>query len=135
MKPFIYESPILPEGFRLPVPYLDKSQDEQLDLAPWRLLCADMATSLFYYGSMLLKFPDRPLIPFAIIQDDSGQYNDGWVVLACFDGRDSTVRIFDYGRPKVSPWDNLAYSGFTEWLEAATQESAQYKAELAEDDD
>lgn len=135
MKPFLYESPILPEGFRFPAQYLDKALDEQLDLVPWRLLSNDMPTSLFYYGSMLLKFPGRVLIPFAIIQDDSGQYNDGWVVLACFDGSDSSVRIYDYGRPKSSPWDNAAYPGFTEWLAAATEESARYKAELLEDDD
>jgi len=86
---------------------------------------------------MLLKFPGAALVPFAIIQDESGLYNDGWVVLACFDGErkegSPSVRIYDYSKPKLSPWDNLAYSGFAEWFIAAKEESSRYKAERIED--
>lgn len=38
-----------------------------------------------YYRAMLTRYADKPLIPFAIIDDQSGLYNDGYVVLACFD--------------------------------------------------
>ncbi|TPG73992.1 hypothetical protein EAH74_32330 [Pseudomonas mandelii] len=132
MKPFLYELPILPDGFQFPIDYLNVVLDDEIDIAPWRFLTKDMALSLFYYGSMLLKFPGAVLIPFAIIQDESGLYNDGWVVLACFEGSkggNSGVRIYDYSRPKLSPWDNLAYSGFSEWFRSAKEESARYKAD------
>lgn len=138
MKPFLYELPILPDGFLFPADYLSVVMaDEGLDIEPWRLLSKDMALSLSYYGSMLLKFPGSALVPFAIIQDESGLYNDGWVVLACFDGakgEGSNVRIYDYSRPKSSPWDNFSYSGFSEWFSAAKEESARYKADRLEDE-
>lgn len=139
MKPFLYDLPILPDGFQFPIDYLNVVlTDELLDIEPWRLLSKDMAASLFYYGSMLLKFPGAALVPFAIIQDESGLYNDGWVVLACFDGGgkegSSGVRTYDYSKLKLSPWDNLAYSGFSEWFSAAKEESSRYKAERVEDE-
>lgn len=138
MKAFLYDIPILPNGFKFPVDYLDVVlADDFVDIEPWRLLSKDMATSLYYYGAMLLKFPGAALVPFAIINDESGLYNDGWVVLACFDGDgkggSSCVRIYDYSNPKSSPWDNLAYSSFSEWFSAAKEESSQYKAERDED--
>ncbi|MCF5591461.1 hypothetical protein, partial [Pseudomonas syringae] len=87
MKNFLYDLPILPDGFKFPAEYLNVVlADELIDIEPWRFLSKDMATSLFYYSSMLLKFSEAALVPFAIIQDESGLYNDGWVVLACFDG-------------------------------------------------
>jgi hypothetical protein len=138
MKRFLYDLPVLPEGFQFPEDYLSAVlADELQDISPWNLLCKDMATSLFYYGSMLLKFPESALVPFAIIQDESGLYNDGWVILACFDGgRDEVapkVRIYDYSRPKSSPWDNLSFSSFSEWLTAAQEESARFKDEQDEE--
>ncbi|WP_104501219.1 hypothetical protein [Pseudomonas orientalis] len=134
MKPFLYDLPILPNDFKFPAEYLNVVLSGGiLEIEPWRLLYQDMATSLFYYSSMLLKFPGAALVPFAIIQDESGLYNDGWVILACFDGEGAegkpSVRIFDYSRPKLSPWDNLAYSDFSEWFSAAKEESSRYKAE------
>lgn len=133
MKPFLYDLPILPDGFRFPTDYLSVVMaDGDLDIEPWRFLSKDMALSLSYYGSMLLKFPEATLIPFAIIQDGSGLYNDGWVVLACFDGEDRVgrpaVKIYDFSRPKFSPWDNLGYPNFSAWFNAAQEESARYKA-------
>ncbi|WP_194791018.1 hypothetical protein [Pseudomonas sp. UFMG81] len=138
MKAFLYDLPILPNDFKFPVDYLDVVlADEPVDIYPWRFLSEDMAASLFYYSSMLLKFSGAALVPFAIIQDESGLYNDGWVVLACFDGGSkegsSCVRIYDYSKPKLSPWDNLAYPGFSEWFSAAKEESSRYKAERVED--
>ncbi|MCF5622689.1 hypothetical protein, partial [Pseudomonas syringae] len=113
MKNFLYDLPILPDGFKFPAEYLNVVlADELIDIEPWRFLSKDMATSLFYYSSMLLKFSEAALVPFAIIQDESGLYNDGWVVLACFDGEckegNACVRIYDYSKPKLSPWDNLS---------------------------
>jgi len=136
-KPFFYEGRILPDGFQFPADYIGVAiADECSKIEPWKLLQNDMALSLFYYSSMLLKFPANPLIPFAIIQDKSGFYNDGWVVLACFDGsarEDPRVLIYDYSTPKATPWHNLSYAGFSEWLSAAKEESAGYKADGADE--
>lgn len=140
MKPFLYKDPILPEGFSFPPQY------EKLAIAgdwpnidPWSFLASDMALSLSSYSGMLLKFPDKPLVPFARICDPSGGYNDGYVVLACFDGADKSgqpqVRIYDFGNPTASPWDNLSYANFEDWLQAAHHESSRYKAERADFED
>lgn len=135
MKAYLYESPVLPSGFKLPQEYIDFAvSDCSKDLCPWKILAADMARSLYYLGSMFLKFPNNPLVPFAIIHDESGMYNDGWVVLACFDGAnfsgDPPVRIYDYSNPKALPWENKSYRNFSEWLEAAEQESSDYRSSL-----
>jgi len=128
MKAYLYDSPVLPSGFRLPQEYIDFAVGGcSRELYPWRTLATDMATSLYYFGSMILKFPDHPLVPFAMIHDESGLYNDGWVVLACFDGADFSgdppVRIYDYSNPKALPWENRSYQSFSDWLEAAKKES------------
>lgn len=133
MKPFLYDLPILPEGFKFPSAYLELvAASEGLDMEPWSFLSRNMALSLSYYSAMLLKYPGSMLIPFAIIQDETGLYNDGWVVLACFEGGDKTgdpaVKIYDFSRPKSSPWDNLGYLNFAVWLEAAKEESSRYKS-------
>jgi hypothetical protein len=60
MKTFLYDLPILPNGFKFPVDYLDMVlADGFVDIEPWRFLSKDMATSLFYYSSMLLRFSER----------------------------------------------------------------------------
>ncbi|GHC31965.1 hypothetical protein GCM10010082_27850 [Kushneria pakistanensis] len=135
MKAYLYDSPVLPDGFKLPKAYIDFaiSSDSQ-DLLPWKIMAGDMAACLSYFGAMLLKFPNRPLVPFAIVHDESGVYNDGWIVLACFDGTDLSgdppVRIYDYSRPKVFPWDEKPYQNFSAWLETAKNESSDYKSSL-----
>jgi hypothetical protein len=131
MKPFHYDLPILPEGFLLPEEYRRLSSGDSLpDIRPWTLLSQNMAASLSYYGAMLQKFPERPLIPFAILDDQSGFYNDGWVVLACFDGLNHSgnpeVLIYDYSRP-VPPWDNLIHNDFSAWLKDAQAEAKQFE--------
>lgn len=137
MNPFLFDTPILPSNFKFPRGYLEIAKTQNWpDIAPWRFLGLDMGSSLSYYDSMLQMFPQKPLVPFAIISDESGYYNDGYVVLACFECSDSLgepmVRIYDHGKPKISPWENLAYSSFSEWLLAASEESSRYKAERAE---
>ncbi len=139
MKPFLFDEPLLPEGFRFPQEYEALiNASTWPDLEPWTFLAADKALSLSYFSHMLTKFPAVPLIPFAIINDESGFYNDGWVVLACFEGNDlsgqPTVRIYDSGTPKSTPWDNLSHINFSEWLDAAKKESARFKAEKADVD-
>ncbi|WP_251862807.1 hypothetical protein [Achromobacter sp. Marseille-Q4962] len=137
--PFLFDSPILPDAFRLPERYVRMAQaGDWPDLAPWGFLAADMARSLWYYGAMLLKFPGKPLIPFAEINDADGYYNEGYSVLACFDGSDTSgdpvVRIYDYGTHRVTPWQNKSYDNFEAWLAFAAEESADYKAGLADRD-
>ena len=73
-------------------------------------------------------------MPFALISDESGIYNDGWVVLACFDGENFSgnpmVRIYDYSTPQISPWQNRSYDNFLDWLEADKKEAADYKLSI-----
>jgi len=70
-----------------------------------------------------------------MIDDQTGFYNDGWVVLACFDGTDTSgepsVFVYDYATPKTLPWENLSYDNFPTWMEAAQVESLNYKSELS----
>ena len=138
-KSFFYDSPILPSEFRFPKSYLQLAQQHDvLDFEPWKFLFLDMPRSLNYYGAMLQKYPDKPLIPFAIIDDQSGFYNGGYVVLACFDGDDKSgdpkVYFHDYSNPKRINWpDRYSLVNFTEWLRVAGEESARYKAEHVED--
>lgn len=135
MTEYFYDSPILPHRFKLPQDYIDFSiSGTSQDLCPWMILSVDMATSLYYFGSMLLKFPNTSLVPFALISDESGIYNDGWVVLACFDGENFSgnpmVRIYDYSTPQISSWQNRSYDNFLDWLEADKKEAADYKLSI-----
>ena len=137
---YFYNSPILPSEFRLPQSYLELAKNHAIpDLEPWKFLFLDMPSSLSYYGAMLQQYPEKPLIPFAILDDPSGLFNDGYVVLACFDGDDKSgdpkVYFHDYGNPKRVDWSNRhSLDNFTKWLEVAGEESARYKAERAEDE-
>lgn len=137
MKPFLFNEPLLPDGFKFPGEYEALVNSASWpEIEPWSFLAADKPLSLSFYGEMLLKFPSMPLIPFACVDDQSGLYNDGWVVLACFDGVDSSsqprVRIYDSSTPKSTPWQNLSYTNFSDWLDAAKIESSRYKAARAE---
>ena len=138
---FLYNTPILPDGFVFPQSYIDTVKSNNIiDLEPWDFLCKDIGKSLSYYGALLIEYRDQPLIPFAIASDESGFFNDGYVVLACFDGSDKS------GDPKVYFHDyGYSYSGedpvrgkqyylenFSVWLESAKEESAQYKADTTE---
>jgi len=135
VKAYLYGSPVLHSGFKFPQQYIDFAITGcSQELYPWSALAADMASSLYYFGSMLLKFQNNPLDPFAIIHDETGLYNDGWIVLACFDGADFSgnppVRIYGYSNPKVLPWENKSYKSFSDWLEAAKKESSDYRSSL-----
>ena len=89
MHPFIFDSSIIPQGFILPQSYINLVIEKNLpEIEPWFFLSYDMGSSLYYYGSLLIKYPDQPLLPFAIIHDKSGFYNKGMIVLACFDTTD-----------------------------------------------
>lgn len=140
MKPFLFNEPLLPEGFSFPREYealIDGASWP--DIEPWHFLAANKALSLSYYGDMQIKFPSTPLIPFAYANDPSGFYNDGWTVLACFDGSDLSgqprVRIYDAAAPKNTPFENFCYAGFKEWFDAAKAESIRFKAEKADLED
>ena len=132
---FFYDTPILPSEFRFPESYLKLAQGSVIpDLEPWHFMFLDMPSSLQYYGAMLQKYHDKTLIPFAISNDPSGLFNDGYVLLACFDGDEKTgnpkVYFHDYSNPKVIDWiDRYSLANFEEWLRVAQQESAQFKAD------
>lgn len=137
-EPFLYDMPILPTGFSFPQSYLTLVHGHDLpDLEPWSFLCFTMAKSLNYYGALLQKYSDKPLIPFAIAHDQSGFFNDGYVVLACFDGDDRSgnpkVYFHDYSNAKRVDWsERYSLANFSEWLNVVVEESARYKAQRAE---
>lgn len=94
------------------------------ELWPWRPLdiCSDTA---YRYSVMLHeRFPDIKALPFGWINDESGLYNDGWVVLALFDlnRQDERVMIYDC-QTKKSPLINFFYASFEDWLESAEKEA------------
>lgn len=137
---FLYDTtPLLPKGFYLPDSYTKYvERNSTVDLEPWEFLCNDLGLSLYYYGAILSGDENRPLIPFAIINDESGLYNDGYVVLACFDGTDLSgdpkVYFHDYSSTKKNiPWEERYFlNNFDDWLKLAKEESAQYKSERSE---
>lgn len=112
------------------------------DIEPWSFIDGDIERINSYYDDLRSKFPNSSLYPFAIICDQSGFWNDGYVVLACFDifdlSGDPKVMIYDYGRQKKSPLNNMSYPNFGAWIEDAKKESQCYKAqreELEQEDD
>ncbi|QNA88420.1 hypothetical protein G4G28_07770 [Massilia sp. Dwa41.01b] len=139
-KPYLYDASILPKDFTLPKSYVELALSQnQPDLSPWELLFLDVPRSSSYYGAMLQRYPDKPLVPFAIANDESGLFNDGYVVLACFDGNDKsgnpTIYYHDYGSDQHVHWsDRYCIPNFDEWLRVEGEESARYKASRAEDD-
>lgn len=138
MRQFLYNGPLLPDGFRLPADYRRLVSEKALpDIEPWFFLSRDMGATLSYYGAMLQKFPGSPLVPFAMVNDQTGHYNDGWVVVACFDGNDRSVNprvcIYDYSQPNRSPWERTC-ANFAEWLATAEKESVRYKRERADNE-
>jgi len=133
---FLYNTPILPNGFIFPQSYINTIKVSNIvEVEPWSFLCKNMGMSLSYYGSLLIKYEDHPLIPFAIANDQSGLFNDGYIILACFDGNDKSgdpkVYFHDYGYSGEIPiWDKRYYlDNFSAWLESAKEESAQYRAD------
>ncbi len=137
MHPFIYDGSIIPQGFKLPQSYIDLVTQKILpEIEPWFFLSYDIGSTLHYYGSLLIKYPDQPLLPFAMIHDKSGFYNKGMIVLACFDTTDRSnnpcVRSYDFSTPDQSPWENICYDDFNDWLHAAKIESHHYKIDQAE---
>ncbi len=135
---FLYDTPILPSNFVFPQSYIDTvSLSNMIDIEPWSFLCRDMGMSLSYYGSLLITYKDHPLIPFAIADDQSGLFNDGYIILACFDGCDKSsepkIYFHDYGHSgKSLSWDKRYHlNSFAEWIELAKKESAQYKIDRA----
>lgn len=132
--PFLYDTPLLPAGFKFPQSYLDLAfSGDAPDMAPWEFLYRDMPRSLSYYGAMLQQYPDKPLVPFAIANDQSGLFNDGYVVLACFDGDDRSgnpkIYYHDYASSARISWaERHCIASFDEWLRIEAEESDRYKA-------
>jgi hypothetical protein len=130
--PFLYDQPIVPEKFIFPNRYIDIGHGREIgDTSPWKFLFNDPVLSVFYLGSMLVKFGDHPLIPFAIAEDDSGLYNDGSVIVSCFDGLDQTgsptILFYNYATPKKKTSDLQRIGSFDEWLEYAKREAERYR--------
>lgn len=126
MKPYLFEDNQLPEKFSFPDSYLNLvSQEEIPYLEPWWFISEFKEDADFWFEEIAKQYPTRKLIPFA----KAGSSDD----IACFDGSDIS------GNPKVfyvhtfaSPgWEDRGYEeNFDAWLEKAKAESAQYKAEM-----
>jgi hypothetical protein len=130
--PFFYDQPIIPENFKFPNRYIDISHGKEKEISdPWKFMFKDPVLSIFYLGSMLIKFSDHPLIPFAIAEDGSGLYNDGSVIVSCFDGLDQTgspkIFFYNYAIPKKKISDLRQIGSFDEWLEYAKREAERYR--------
>jgi hypothetical protein len=135
---FLYDLPILPVGFGFPKRFLQLAYGHDVpDLEPWNFLFLDMPRSLNYYGAMLQTYPEKPLIPFAIGDDQTGFWNDGYIVLACFDGDDKSgdpkIYFHDYGSAEQTDFAaRYSLLNFYEWLQVTEEESARYKRDRAE---
>ncbi len=127
---FLYDRPIIPEGFKFPEEYIRIAKIfPDIDIRDWRLLFDDMGTSLRYYSSMLSDYKDKPLIPFAILPDELGREWSGFPIVACFDGDDRSgdpiVYLHDFNKGRYPSWNKLFYlTNFSEWLERAKKEDA-----------
>ncbi|WP_239375156.1 hypothetical protein [Snodgrassella gandavensis] len=91
--------------------------------------------TLVYYGIFLIKYHNHLLIPFAIANNETGFFNDGYVVLACFDGTDkrgnSKVYYYDSGNSILVDWAKKYYlNNFLSWLKLTKKESKQYKIDM-----
>lgn len=131
---FLYDTPIIPEDFKFPDEYISLAKNNSsIRINDWRLLFNDMATSLSYYGAMLIKYKDKPLIPFAILPDELGREDDGLPILACFDGDDRSgdpkVYFHDYGfSEKGISWDKRNHlKNFSDWLKYTKNGNKKFK--------
>lgn len=137
MSPYFFDAPVLPDGFRFPAAHQEYVAGSGEELAPWRMLAFDMASSLYYWAALRKRFPDLSLVPFAMLHDESGFANEGWVVVASFDGNDRTglprVLIYDYEHPRVAPNKTKGFAGFSDWLDAARHEASEFQRTKAAD--
>lgn len=135
IQSFLYDTPLLPEKFKLSEEYVQLAKDKEcINLEPWQLLFYNKPLAIMYYGAMLLRYTDKPLIPFAVANDQSGIYNEGYVVLACFDGDDESgnpkVYFHDYSLKAYPKWSERYFlKDFSAWFEMAVAESKAYRAE------
>lgn len=131
MKPYLFEDKLLPETFSFPQSYLEfVSQEEIPYFEPWYFLCEFEKNASFWINEIAKQYPTRSLIPFA--------KNENSDDVVCFDGSDTS------GNPKVFYVHTFASSGwedhgeeenFDVWLEKTKTESAQYKAEMINEDE
>lgn len=126
MKPYLFDEKLLPENFSFPQSYIEFiSQEEVPYLEPWWFLFEYREDADFWIDEIAKQYPSRSLIPFA----KAGSTDD----VACFDGSDTS------GNPKVFYVHTFASTGwedrgdvenFDAWLEKTKADSAQYKAEM-----
>ncbi len=132
---FLYDNPIIPEGFKFPEEYITLAKtNPSIDLEPWKLLFNSMGTSLSYYGDMLKKYEDKPLIPFAVFVDESGIIDEGYAMLACFDvddrSGDPIVYLHNYEKKEYPIWSKRYHiKNFTAWLKRAEKEAEEFRVE------
>ncbi|WNJ95672.1 hypothetical protein RND59_00680 [Vibrio ruber] len=127
MKIHLFEGNELPDDFQYPDDFLKfvSSYDEKT-IKPWRILGESKSELIFFRTSMNEIYPDKPLIPFARLEDSAN--GD----LACFDGSDisGNPRIFFHVycyQGELPNWDKrYSMDNFNCWLEEAREEANFY---------
>ncbi|MES2770382.1 MAG: hypothetical protein V4623_00095 [Pseudomonadota bacterium] len=139
LKPIHFES--LPANFSFPNDYLTFLQTQPLpELSPWSFLLTEQQPGAreeiaqTYYDALRERCPERHLVPFAIAQETSGVYNDGFVVVACFDAKaeEPVVFIYDYAAEAEQTLAQPEHQSFSAWLEAAQAESTAYQSHASQ---
>ena len=124
---YLFEDQKLPEGFAFPKKYLLMLEGVLPEIEPWWWLAPHRDSCVYWLETLREQFPQRSLIPFA---KDGGSDD-----VACFDGADRS------GNPKIlrihafcSPgWELRGeFPDFEVWLEAALQETADFKSDAGE---
>ncbi|ASA57883.1 hypothetical protein [Vibrio gazogenes] len=127
MKIYLFEGNELPDDFQYPNDFLKfvSSYDEKM-IKPWRILGESKSELIFFRTSMNEIYTDKPLIPFARLEDSAN--GD----LACFDGSDisGNPRIFFHVycyQGELPSWDKrYSLDNFNCWLEEAQEEASFY---------
>ncbi|KPF52063.1 hypothetical protein IP65_17870 [Novosphingobium sp. AAP1] len=126
MTCYLFDQKSLPEGFQFPQSFLDVvGRDVLPDLQPWRFLCQSPKDADGWMLAVQRLYPTRKLVPFAL-----------WVGsddVACFDGggaSDDPVVHYVHAYASAGWEDRGNVPNFGEWLKAATEQSASFKAQV-----
>lgn len=113
---------IKPRNFIYPKEFIDFRGDNNFEsLSPlWKDLFGDVIEFIDYYDFLLDKFPQKRYIPFACAVDESGLFNDGYVIISAFSPSDDCIFIYDVnnefsGLKYKGDFSNVIYS-FEDWV-------------------
>jgi hypothetical protein len=126
---YLFESDLLPNGFRYPESFSKLIESGQLPkLEPWWFLGIHEETAKYWLNALSQQYPTRSLVPYAKMEDSDD--------LACFDGLDgSGDPVVHLVHAFASPgWENRgAHKNFNEWMSDAGNFAVEYRAEHSSD--